>query len=319
VELDAFTAADDDLHPSSDNFYETETYWFSFFVPERRLGGWLYASVRKTVGETAGGMWIWDDTAALPWEVPFYQSFDHAKAPKTLAPGHLEFPTGMSVKALEPGMVYELAYDDRDRAKVALRFEGVEAPVPLRRGAPPFTKASHFDQAGRVTGTIELDGERIPVDCIAFRDRSWGPRPERGYRRIGYTWAASEDVTLVTYTDPDGDDVRGTEIVHAGYVRRGKGNGAVSRLAGGNRAVERDPEHGWITGISTSVTDEAGRRVTATATALSRMILPGATSICINTSLRWTITDEAGGTVEVDGEDQDVWPVNAWRVLRAGG
>ena len=49
-----FTAADDGLHPPSDNFYETETFWFSFFVPDRALGAWLYASVRPNAGLTAG-------------------------------------------------------------------------------------------------------------------------------------------------------------------------------------------------------------------------------------------------------------------------
>jgi hypothetical protein len=36
-----FTAVDDDLHVPSTDFYETETFWFSFFVPERALGAWL--------------------------------------------------------------------------------------------------------------------------------------------------------------------------------------------------------------------------------------------------------------------------------------
>ena len=35
-----FSEADDGLHDLS-GFYDTETFWFSFFVPERSLGGWL--------------------------------------------------------------------------------------------------------------------------------------------------------------------------------------------------------------------------------------------------------------------------------------
>lgn len=318
MEPDPFLPADDDLHAPSESHYETETFWFSFFVPERRLGGWLYASVRTRAGVSAGGAWIWDATAANPWDVPFYQNFSHLKPPRTVAPGHIEFPTGMTVRAVEPGMVYRLGFDDRDRLRIDLRFEAVEPPVPLRRGTPPFPKASHYDQAGRTVGTVVLDGERIDVDCIAVRDRSWGPRSERGYRRIGYTWAASDQLTLLTYTGPDEDSV-GPEQVHSGYVRRGKGEGAVTRLAGGTRTVERDPERGWITGIVEDLRDESGRSITATATASSRLVLPGSTSICINTSLRWTVTDGAGCTVEMDGEDQDVWPINEWRRLHAPG
>jgi hypothetical protein len=315
LESDVFTADDDDLHVPSDNFYETETFWYSFFVPERALGGWLYASVRTTAGETAGGLWIWDDTATTPWELPFYQNFGHLKPPRTLAPGHLEFPTGMSVRAVEPGTVYELGFDDRDRVRVDLRFEAVEPPVPLRRGAPPYPNASHYDQTGRTHGTVILDGERIEVDCIAMRDRSWGPRTERGYRRVGYSWAAAEQLSLLTYTGPDATST-GPEHVHSGYVRRGTGDGAVSQIADGRRTVDRDPEHGWITGITEELTDERGRRTTASAVALSRMVLPNATSICVNTALRWTVTDGTGASAEMLGEDQDVWPISEWRRAR---
>jgi hypothetical protein len=309
VNEDHFTAADDRLHEPSGNFYETETYWFSFFVPQRRIGGWLYASVRANAGVTGGGLWMWDDRASTPWEVPFYENFQHLKLPRQTGPNRLDFPTGMSVQVREPGTSYDLAYDDRDRITVALRFDALEPPVPLRPGAPPYPKASHYDQTGHVTGQVVLDGERIDVDCYAMRDRSWGPRYERGYRRVGYSWAASAELSLLTYTSPGG----GTpELVHSGYIRRGAD---VAQISGGRRTVQRDPEHGWLTGIALEITDEHGRTITATAEGLSRMVLPSASAICINTSLRWTINDGAA-TTAVDGEDQDVWPVKEWRRRR---
>ena len=65
-----FTADDDGLHALSDRWWETETAWFSFHHPERRLGGWLYTMVRPNIGTVAGGAWVWDDTAWLPWPSP---------------------------------------------------------------------------------------------------------------------------------------------------------------------------------------------------------------------------------------------------------
>jgi hypothetical protein len=316
VNEDHFTSADDGLHKPSDNFYETETYWFSFFVPQRRVGAWLYASVRANAGVTGGGLWIWDDQASSPWDLPFYENFQHLKLPRQTAPDRLDFPTGMSVEVREPGMSYDLAYDDRDRITVALRFDALEPAVPLRPGAPPYPKASHYDQTGHVTGQVVLDGERIDVDCYAMRDRSWGPRYERGYRRVGYSWAASADLSLLTYTSPTspggnpGDST--PELVHSGYIRRGAD---VAQISGGRRTVKRDPEHGWLTGIVLEITDERGRTTTATAEGLSRMVLPIASAICINTSLRWTINDGTAAAA-VDGEDQDVWPIKEWRRLR---
>src|SRR6202044_2157283 len=36
------TEADDGWHDFSPHWWETETNWWSFNVPERKLGGWLY-------------------------------------------------------------------------------------------------------------------------------------------------------------------------------------------------------------------------------------------------------------------------------------
>ncbi len=308
VEEDRFLPADDDLHPSTGDFYQTETFWYSFFVPERGLGAWLYASVHATLGSTGGGMWIWDATATDPWDLPFFEQFGRLRPPTPRGPGHIDFPTGLSVATLEPGMSYDLRYDDRDRARVRLRFDALEAPVPLRRGAPPYPKASHYDQTGRVTGHVVLDGERIDVDCHAMRDRSWGRRNERGYRRVGYSWAASPELSLLAYTMPDGE---GPEHVYTGYVRR---DGRVAHIVDGRRGVERDPARNWATGVSLEVRDELGRVTKARAEGVSRMFLPGSTSLCLNTSLLWTVEGHA-----VHGEDQDVWPLKEWIRARKAG
>jgi len=200
-------------------------------------------------------------------------------------------------------MSYGLAYDDRDRVRVNLGFEGLERPVPLRGGAPPYPRASHYDQTGHVTGTVVLDGERIDVDCYAMRDRSWGPRTERGYRRVGYTWAASPETSLLTFTAPgDGPE----ETVHSGYVRR---DGELAQIAGGTRVVSRDPGTGWVTGIDLEVVDELGRTTSGHAEAVSRLILPGSTSLCTNTALSWNVDAQ-----ELNGEDQDVWPLRELRL-----
>lgn len=308
AEEDRFLPSDDDLHPSTGDFYQTEAFWYSFFVPERGIGAWLYASVNATVGTTGGGMWIWDPTGSAPWEAPFFEQFGRLKPPTPRGPGGIDFPTGLSVRTLEHGMSYDLAYDDRDRAQVRLRFDATEEPVPLRRGTPPYPKASHYDQTGRVTGYVLLDGERIDVDCHAMRDRSWGRRNERGYRRVGYSWAASPDLSFLTYTMPDGD---GPEHVYTGYVRR---DGKVAHIVDGRREVARDPVRNWVTGLSIEVRDELGRVTAARAEAVSRLFLPGATSLCLNSSLRWTVDEET-----VHGEDQDVWPLKEWPRTRKAG
>ena len=193
----------------------------------------------------------------------------------------------MTVDVREPGTSYDLGYDDRDRITVALRFDALEPPVPLRAGAPPYPKASHYDQTGHVTGQVVLDGDRIAVDCYAMRDRSWGPRYERGYRRVGYSRGYVRFcLSLLTYTSPEGNPGDSTpELVHSGYIRRGAD---IAQITGGRRTVKRDAEHGWLTGIALEIADEHGRTTTATAEGLSRIqrpaqTLPGVSGVCFGT------------------------------------
>ena len=76
----AFTPADDGLHQLSDRWWETETAWFSFHVPERCLGGWLYTMIRPNIGTVAGGAWVWDETAELPWAVRYSTNYSRVAA-----------------------------------------------------------------------------------------------------------------------------------------------------------------------------------------------------------------------------------------------
>lgn len=303
---DIFDPEDDALHVPSDSHYEAETFWYSFFVPERRIGGWIYASVRQNAGITAGGMWLWDHTTPHPVDIPFYEYFAHLKLPAERGPIRVAFATGMTVQLREPLMAYDVTYDDRDRIHADLRFDALEPPVPLRTGEPPYPNAHHFDQTGRVSGTITLDGNEIPVDCFAMRDRSWGPRPERGYRRVGYTWAAGRATSLLTYTAPVGE---GVEHIYSGYLRRA---GKISRLVAGTRHVERDPAEGWVTGISLDARTEDSQRILGEARGVSRLLLSIGNHICACTLLAWDLEGE-----HLVGEDQDVWPIHEWRAMRA--
>jgi len=301
-----FAPSDDGLHDPGDDFYFTETYWFSFFAPERGLGGWLYSGVRPNAGVTAGGCWIWDRSGTDPWEIPFFEQFNWLKSPSRADAHQLVLPNGNTVTTVDPGETYDLSFDDRDRLTVQLRFSAAERPVALRPGTPPYPKASHFDQTGHVSGHLLLDGDRIDIDCYAMRDRSWGPRRERGYRPMAYTWLAAGPTSLLTYSRPTGP---GTDTVYAGYLRRGD---VISYVASGTRRTRRDPDKHWITDIVMDVADDGGRTLSAHGRAVSRMILPTATSVCVNSLMEFTVDGK-----KIHGEDQDVWPMNAWRTMPA--
>ena len=66
------SSSDDYPHHESDDPWETETWWFSFSISDQRLLGYVYVFIRPNLGTCGGGGMVWDDTAHLPWEVPYF-------------------------------------------------------------------------------------------------------------------------------------------------------------------------------------------------------------------------------------------------------
>jgi hypothetical protein len=299
-----YTPQDDGFHftQMSDRWWETETCWFSFHHPGRRLGGWIYVMVRPNIGTVAGGAWVWDDSAYLPWEVLYSANFTAMRLPRDQDLTDIRLPTGVTVRVLKPLTTYDVGYSDGDRLQVALEFDAIMAPQPLGSATSSYANLSHFDQFGQVTGHIVVNGERIEIDCISMRDRTWGPRPEHRPRRASYVTgiADSRDGFFVT-TIHDG----GHDLVTNGFLLRG---GVVSEINGGRRVVTRDPERNWITQVSIEGRDEFGRPFRAAGTPVSRIIINRHTAIDCNSLIRWQLDDNQVGW----GEDQDLWPVHEW-------
>lgn len=302
-----FTARDDRFHfeQMGDDWWATETAWFSFHHPQRRLGGWFYTMVRPNIGTVAGGAWIWDDSAHLPWEVLYSANYSALRLSRGQDLDDCKLPTGVSIRVLQPCQRYALGYDDGERLQARLQFEGVMPPEPLSAVDSTFGGARHFDQFGRVTGEIVLHGERIAIDCIGMRDRTWGRRPEDRPRQAAYvTGAAGADHGFLAVTNPrpEGD------LVSYGFLRR---DGRTVRLAGGERVVERDPREHRVTRITIRAHDADGRAFNAVGTTVSHIILNRHTFIDVNSLIRWDLDG-----AEAWGEDQDMWPVHRWARLK---
>lgn len=299
----SFTPRDDSFHfaEMGDDWWATETSWFSFHHPERKLGGWFYSMFRPNIGTVAGGAWVWDDSAYLPWEILYSANYTAQQLSRDQDLRDCQLPNGVSIKVLAPCQRYALGYDDGERFKATLIFEGVMPPEPLTAVNSTFGSAHHFDQFGRVTGDIVLHGERIALDCIGMRDRTWGRRPEDRPRQAAYVTGAADarhSFLAVTNIKPEGD------LVSYGFLRR---DGETVSLAGGERILERDPREHWVTRITIKAHDTRGREMTAVGVPVSRVILNRHTFIDINSLIRW----ELDGVVAY-GEDQDMWPIHRW-------
>lgn len=309
---------DDALHAFSDHWWETETAWFSFNVPERRMGGWLYTQLLQVQGVCNGGAWVWDDTG-----VRYEQRHQGLPLPEGIDLRDCSLPNGCSIRLLEPLQRYAIGYADPGRLEVDLVFEATMAPHSHPLGVAPFgTRGRHFDQPGRVTGSVVLHGEAIAVDCFAGRDRSWGPRPmgpdprkpppaatdtarpRRPGTGIGYVFAtASPTESFLAYTVPHED---GSDAVSAGYLYSA---GSYAPLVEGHRTLTYDPDTRWITSIHLEAIDELGRSLVADGELVAHHEPVGPTGTGL---FRWRWNGNEGW-----GEDQSYAPDDVWAALGA--
>jgi hypothetical protein len=290
---------DDEFHPpTSDDPYWTETCWFTFTVPERRLSGQLYPFFRPNQRVTAGGAYFWDDRGNEPWNCLYAKNFWHLPMPDQPL-SDLTLANGIRYRCVEPLTRYELAYDDPDgdELHVELTFSAVTPPHHLGQ--------SHLDQPGRYQGTIVLRGERIDVDSYGFRDRSWGVRSQFGQglasspaRHGGYSYAtASPRDAFHTITMDFG---AGCNSIH-GYLIR---DGEWAKLASATReVVERAPDTGFPRRVRIDGVDELGRELHAEGRCLNQLAFPiNPNLFTVNCLTEWTF-----GDVTAFGEDHDNW------------
>jgi len=301
------TASDDNFHfaQMGDRWWMTETAWFSFCIPERKMGGWFYNMIRPNIGTVSGGAWVWDDSATLPWEVPYSSNLTVMPLQEDADLNDITLRNGVSLRTLEPLKVYRIGYEDGDLLKADLCFEAVMPPRPLRKPGSAFGDLTHFDQFGRVTGKLHLHGEEIAVDCLAMRDRSWGPRPEHRPRKSAYvTGIASPDDCFLFVTKAN----ELSEQLAYGFMIK---DGEIGDLVEGTRRVERDPQTGFVERIFIEGVDEYGRKLEAEGKKLSGITLIRHSFIDHNGLMEWSINGKTG-----HGEDQDMWPVHDWSQYR---
>lgn len=308
---------DDGFHPpaSTDPFW-TETCWFTFTVPERRLSGQVYPFLRPNQGVTTLGVFLWDDSGSELWNCRYAKNLVHIPLAPDADLTDLSLEGGLRIRCLEALSRYRVEYRDADEGQVALdlEFEGIAEPNYLAE--------SHLDQPGRYRGTILLDGEEIRVDAYGFRDRSWGERSQigagihhSGCMRGGYSYATrSENDAWHAITMSFGD----TLLPIHGYLLR---DGVYARLAGGkgSREVLERVDGTSPSRVRLVLEDELGRTLEAEGRCLNRL------GLHLNPNLfTWNCLTEwewDGGRGW--GEDHDNWSAaeatRFFRAQRGGG
>ena len=301
---------DDEFHPptSADPFW-TETCWFTFTVPERRLSGQLYPFFRPNQGVVSAAAYFWDDTGHTTADILHARHFWHLPIPDQPL-SDIRLANGIHYRCLEPLSRYELSYRDPDAD--GADDEAVHAELTFTAIAPPnYLGESHLDQPGRFEGTIRLAGEELTVDAFGFRDRSWGERSQFGRgihgtpaRCGGYSYAtASERHAFHAITLDFGT---GSLAIH-GYVLR---DGVWSKVSSGSRRVLARHEHtAYPTAVAVDLVDELGRALHAEGRCINGLgLFLNPNLYSVNCLTEWTFDG-----VTAFGEDHDNWSATGIR------
>ena len=195
------TPRDDLLHtPAGDHYTWTETNWFGLmFIPEQQLQFDLYVWLHPNLKVAYGGFYVSSGIKKDQLASEYYDFRSWLPFPK----GNLDdyqLDNGLAIKILKPLTTYQLDYVDETRGcELHVIWDAIMPPVPFPMG-------EHLEQAGRVTGTLKLEGITHRVNCISIRDHSWVFRPETpklGRRPIAMLNCGFGDDFAFSLTLPD--------------------------------------------------------------------------------------------------------------------
>jgi hypothetical protein len=299
-------AGDEVFHPAGDDPCWNESSWFGFAIPERQMNGFVYFFHDVRTGVSGGGPALWDPSGEEAYTCLFYDW--RWLQPPTGPLDYWDFtlPNGLRHEVVAPMERYRLSYAGLG-LELSLEWSALMAPHEIRYGGlTTMDGARHFDQPGRVTGSLLLGGERLEVDCFSLRDRTWGPHRPGASRPGDYLWAIASPgdhwhaITIAS-------DQPGVDQVMNGYLVR---DGVLGELVRGERRV-LERRDGAPARVRLEAEDDRGRALHAEGTvrtALRWFGWPGRLAF-------WTLTDWRWDGLQGWGENQEFFPREQVRTL----
>lgn len=289
--------------------YWNESCWFSFSIPEKEIHAMVYFFFRPNMNLLMGGPIVWDGTGAHTWDCLYYDWHHFQTIPEGAQKFDFRSHTSLEVRVVEPQRQYRLAYDQPD-FKLDLLWTGLEPPhhflgMEIEATGMSADNRMHLEQMGRATGSMELRGERMEIDCYALRDSSWGVRQMDGVKRGSYFWAILDaDNAFHAQVMGEGDEMR----VVGGFLKL---EGVTSSLCGGKRVVT---EMGRVTPTLFDLTleDEKGRTLDVKARSLSDLMV----NFYPRVQVVWSLLEaDFGGGRMGWGDIQEFQPLEQFRKM----
>jgi hypothetical protein len=291
--MTAIFAAHDDLrHRAPEGGRMRDSLFWNLIVPEEELGMQVYTFVNHR-GRAGYNVVVWGEEplAVLQHlgQVGPEADFDDWSL------------AGLSVRQPELRRTAEVRFTGQD-VRLEYDFSALHEAFSYRQnpgGLPTWFAENRFEQAGRVTGVLEVAGRRIEFDRIAHRDHSWGTR-DWGYPQH-WKW-------LLAHT-PSGRALNAFiwiakgEWGFNGYVLRDGAPVAIARI---DHRAEYDDGMDQ-TRLEAAIIDVEGETTALTLESFGAVRMPHDDpfgTVIIEAACRATIDGEAGG-----GQFETHWPL----------
>jgi hypothetical protein len=98
---------------------------------------------------------------------------------------------GMRIQMIEPLRQWRLQLEGRNKMDLTWTAftPAFDYAASVGEG-PPEIASAHFEQSGTVTGHTTFKGERLAIDGVGQRDKSWGVRDWENI--VGWTWISAQ-------------------------------------------------------------------------------------------------------------------------------
>ncbi len=299
------SAKDLDFHTTDPDCHNwAETNYFAFFNAEHAVCGHLQALFRPNLGVVMSDVRVWRGLVERSEDTWYIANHFHMPIPEPRNLREYTLLNGLSVKALSP-RDYRVDYLGIEDSSIHFDVRGIMEPYDIADpDMDPITRKTkgeswtfssayngHFDMSARVTGTVTVRGETIPVDCVQVMDHSWGPRTEVDLAAMMWLGADFGDnfaIHAFFPADPANSAVL-TPLAH-GYVTEG---GKVRGLVSGRLHITRLAYQPMA--IVFDAVDETGRSYQLHGATIAGGPWPVYPSVDVGLALvRWTMDGKVG-------------------------
>ncbi len=275
---------------------------FYLSVPELRLHGIVFYFFRPNLNLLTGGPVIWDPSGQTALDCLHYNFSQYQPIPASAQKFDFQAANSLRVTTLEPQSRYALAY-----AFGGLEFElEWQATAPVHAAASHDPTSFHAEQAGRMTGRLQIEGRKIPVDCASLRDLSYGVRDYAKVHPGAYCWGSTGADVFQILSMGTGQEQK----VLAGFLHR---DGETARLISGTRRIDAYGRYG-ARRVTIDAVDALGRPLHVEGKLDDGLLFSANTTHTVV----WSFTEWDWQGRQCWGDNQEFYPAPTFRRMARG-